>query len=221
MMSRSVSASLAEGAARLGLNVIEAPDGRILVSLPALPTILAFANEDTALRAVRRPGLWAAMSNPHTLLRALLDLRDAAGAPLAVRVTSVTDAGAETGRASDPRHALLPRPARPTRPANPAAPAREASLQERVLTYLASHGPAIWVMKVHGGRYQRAGIPDVIACIYGRFVGIELKKVGEPPFSPSQALEARAIQEAGGTCVSCSSLAEVEGLVSGILRESR
>lgn len=215
-MSRSVPAPLAEGAQRLGLLVTEAPDGRTLVSHPALAGhTLAFPDPDTALRAVRRPGLWAAVSNPYTLLRALLDLRDASGAPLAVLVSPPTHAGAPALGPSDPRHAVLPRPPRPS------SAGREATLQEQVLTYLASHGAAIWVMKVHGGRYQRAGVPDLLACIYGRFVGIELKKPGEAPFSPAQRLEATAIQEAGGVCLSCSSLGEVEVLVTGILRDTR
>lgn len=29
--------------------------------------------------------------------------------------------------------------------------------------------------KVHGGMFQRAGIPDLIGCVYGLYIGVELK----------------------------------------------
>lgn len=35
--------------------------------------------------------------------------------------------------------------------------------------------------KVHGGKYQDVGQPDIIACIRGRFVGIEVKLPGGEP----------------------------------------
>jgi len=33
----------------------------------------------------------------------------------------------------------------------------------------------IWYMKVWGNMYQKSGVPDILACINGKFVGIELK----------------------------------------------
>lgn len=34
----------------------------------------------------------------------------------------------------------------------------------------------VWYFKAHGHAMQRAGIPDIIACVYGLFLGIEIKK---------------------------------------------
>ncbi len=45
--------------------------------------------------------------------------------------------------------------------------------------------------------YGRAGIPDIICCVRGQFVGIECKAGSNRP-TALQARELRAISEAGG-----------------------
>lgn len=49
----------------------------------------------------------------------------------------------------------------------------ETLLVRRILKALEKHGA--WAFKVHGGPSQRAGLPDIIACYKGRFVGLEVK----------------------------------------------
>lgn len=41
--------------------------------------------------------------------------------------------------------------------------------------------PTAYIIKVHGGQYQEAGIPDMLTCILGLMIGIEVKhwKPGE------------------------------------------
>ena len=51
----------------------------------------------------------------------------------------------------------------------------EKSFEIKVKKYLQSFGKQIWHFKVWGGGYQRSGIPDLIACVNGIFVAIELK----------------------------------------------
>lgn len=51
----------------------------------------------------------------------------------------------------------------------------EKSFEIKVKKYLQSFGNQIWHFKVWGGGYQRSGIPDLIACVNGIFVAIELK----------------------------------------------
>lgn len=41
------------------------------------------------------------------------------------------------------------------------------------------------------------GTPDKLICLYGRFVGMEIKRRGEKP-DPLQAIELAAITKAGG-----------------------
>lgn len=43
------------------------------------------------------------------------------------------------------------------------------------LDALIKQGLPIWYFKTHGSRFQTAGIPDIIGCFWGVFVGIELK----------------------------------------------
>ena len=33
-----------------------------------------------------------------------------------------------------------------------------------------------WYFKVHGGAFQKTGVPDIIACVKGKFVAIEVKR---------------------------------------------
>lgn len=60
--------------------------------------------------------------------------------------------------------------------------------------------PVGWYTKVWGGGYQRSGIPDIVACVKGIFVAIEVKSsTGHP--SELQKLNIRRINEAGGVAV--------------------
>ncbi|KAI3350124.1 hypothetical protein [Clostridium botulinum] len=51
---------------------------------------------------------------------------------------------------------------------------KESQFQEKVIKFLNSLDNT-WHVKIWGGGFMRAGIPDIIACINGRFVAIELK----------------------------------------------
>lgn len=54
---------------------------------------------------------------------------------------------------------------------------------------------------------NRAGVPDIIACINGRFAGIEVKKPGGR-VSALQKHHLQEIEKAGGTHIVCYSLKE-------------
>ena len=49
----------------------------------------------------------------------------------------------------------------------------ESMFSRQVQKYLESRG--WWVVKYHASQYTKKGIPDLIACFRGRFVGLELK----------------------------------------------
>jgi hypothetical protein len=55
------------------------------------------------------------------------------------------------------------------------------------------------VFKIHGGDnpFQSVGIPDLLCCFYGRFVGLEAKIPGNKP-SAIQRATLRQIEAAGG-----------------------
>lgn len=53
--------------------------------------------------------------------------------------------------------------------------------------------------KSHGGPYQIAGLPDLVGCHKGIFIGIEVKQPGkEDTLKPVQKLRIRQIRNAGG-----------------------
>jgi hypothetical protein len=75
-------------------------------------------------------------------------------------------------------------------------PVTEKQLQKKVIKYLNSL-PHTWFFKVWGGGFQRSGIPDLICCINGTFVAIELKGTSGKP-TKLQELNINSINAAGG-----------------------
>jgi hypothetical protein len=76
----------------------------------------------------------------------------------------------------------------------------ESGLQRRIQTALRTAFPGAYVRKIHVSEFQSGGIPDLIACIRGRFFGIEVKTPGEKP-TPLQQYELKAIEQAGGVAI--------------------
>jgi hypothetical protein len=56
---------------------------------------------------------------------------------------------------------------------SPALGMLESTFSRQVQKYVESRG--WWVVKYHASQYTKKGIPDLIACFRGRFVGLELK----------------------------------------------
>ena len=50
------------------------------------------------------------------------------------------------------------------------------------------------------GGYGRSGVPDVVACLDGQFIGIECK-AGSGKTTPLQERELQAIEDAGGIAI--------------------
>ena len=72
---------------------------------------------------------------------------------------------------------------------------REKDFENKIKTYLKDHGA--WFVKTWSNGIQREGIPDILACINGYFVGIEVKaEKGHP--SDLQLWNIRKMREAGG-----------------------
>ncbi len=90
----------------------------------------------------------------------------------------------------------------------------ESDIVKAIMKYLRTV-PGCFCWKEHGGMYGTAGIPDIIACINGRFFGFEVKTaVGKP--TKLQEATIRKILAAGGTAVVVRSVDEVKAVVNGI-----
>lgn len=78
-----------------------------------------------------------------------------------------------------------------------------AAIKRRILKVW----PGSWVLKVAGGPYQEPGVPDLLVCVQGQFIGLEVKhqKPGESRqhalgrASVQQHEQIRRIWKAGGT----------------------
>ena len=90
---------------------------------------------------------------------------------------------------------------------------KESAIVKSILAYLKTL-PECFAWKEHGGMYGTAGIPDIIACIGGKFYGFEVKNESGQP-TVLQEVTMRKIQAAGGIAVVVRSVAEVKVVLEG------
>ena len=74
--------------------------------------------------------------------------------------------------------------------------------------------PGCFAWKTHGGVYGTAGIPDIIACVDGRFFAFEVKTASGKATQLQQAT-IRKILAAGGTALVVRSVDEVRDALRG------
>ena len=82
----------------------------------------------------------------------------------------------------------------------------ETKLQRKVQDYLESLGA--YHFKVHGNSYMKSGIPDIISCYKGKFIGIECK-VGKNKMSKVQEEHRDMILSAEGIHILAYKLEDV------------
>jgi hypothetical protein len=93
----------------------------------------------------------------------------------------------------------------------------ESDLSRAVIEFLNSV-EGVWAFVTHGGPYQRAGIPDIVGCAYGRMFGCELK-IGNKYPSPIQRKTLREIRDAGGMAITAWDLETVKEMIE-VIRET-
>jgi len=97
----------------------------------------------------------------------------------------------------------------------PGSPARttppERVILKEIRTYLKNLG--CYVVRQQQGLGQRKGVPDLLACWKGRFLALEVKRVGGR-LSPYQAAELEAADEAGAIADVVYSVEDVERLLT-------
>lgn len=72
---------------------------------------------------------------------------------------------------------------------------REKTIENKIKDYLKSKGA--YYFKHHGNQFSQVGVPDIIACYKGHFIGIEVKNLTGKT-SPLQDINLKMINEAGG-----------------------
>ena len=92
----------------------------------------------------------------------------------------------------------------------------ETNLQKKIQSYLVSKGA--YEFKVHGSIYMKAGIPDIICCYNGLFLGIECK-IGKNKMSKVQEEHRDQILKAKGIHILAYSLDDVKKIIEKIDKE--
>ena len=83
----------------------------------------------------------------------------------------------------------------------------ETKLVARIRKAIAKRYPSAWAIKVHGDSYQETGLPDLLLCVEGHLIGLEVKcpRPGESRehalarATPKQRAQLARIRAAGGT----------------------
>ena len=76
--------------------------------------------------------------------------------------------------------------------------AEEKNFENKIKKYLKEKG--IWYVKTWSNGIQRKGIPDIIACVNGYFLGVEVKGMNGVP-SDLQKREIRQIRKSNGVAM--------------------
>ena len=83
----------------------------------------------------------------------------------------------------------------------------ESATQKKVIEWIRSEGQ--YVVNIHGHEMQERGIPDLLCCWDGLFIGIELKEPGEEP-DAIQQYHLNNIASANGYAMIAHSLEDVQ-----------
>lgn len=76
--------------------------------------------------------------------------------------------------------------------------AQEKTFENKVKKFLDSQGA--WYVKFFANSFTKSGIPDILACVNGHFVGVEVKAQNGKP-SELQLYNVEKIREAGGFAI--------------------
>jgi hypothetical protein len=96
---------------------------------------------------------------------------------------------------------------------------RESALSRKIMTAIRAEGH--FCFKVHGSEYMMAGLPDIIVCADGKFIGLETKHPEtRGNVSPRQVIVHQQIENAGGTaqvvCSPAEAIAVIKQCISTI-----
>ena len=89
----------------------------------------------------------------------------------------------------------------------------EKDIVAAIKRYLSTLGDDVFFWKEHGGPYGVSGVPDIICCYRGRFLGLEAKLPG----GRLTALQKRALERinrAGGIARRVESVEDVKAIIA-------
>lgn len=86
----------------------------------------------------------------------------------------------------------------------------EKLVEHKIKKYLDSIGA--YYLKVHGSAYQPSGTPDILACVNGRFIAVEVKRPNGGVVSELQKSKIKKINKAGGIAFVARSVEDVSSM---------
>lgn len=91
---------------------------------------------------------------------------------------------------------------------------REKNIENKIKSYLKSKGA--YYFKHHGNQFSQVGVPDIIVCYKGKFIGIEVKnETGKT--SPLQDINLKMINDAGGIGIVARCVEDVSKVIDNII----
>jgi len=90
----------------------------------------------------------------------------------------------------------------------------EKQIENKIKRLLADRGA--YYFKHFGCKFSRVGVPDLVCCYKGRFIGIEVKRPSGGIVSEIQQINLNQINNAGGIGIVARSIEEVENCLNYI-----
>ena len=90
---------------------------------------------------------------------------------------------------------------------------RESTLVNKIQKYCKDNN--IYCVKIWGGGYQSAGVPDLLICYYGHFIAMETK-VKNNKTTPLQEYHINQIINSGGTAIVIRNLKEAINILQKV-----
>lgn len=98
------------------------------------------------------------------------------------------------------------------------ATSKETALQKRIQEAVKrKYKSKAWKVKYHGDETARGGVPDLLFCIKGLFIAIEVKLPGKKP-DKLQKEEIADIILAGGEATYCTTVPEALQFIRKVLK---
>lgn len=91
----------------------------------------------------------------------------------------------------------------------------EKDIQNKIICFINSQ-PGCYSVKVTNGMYSKGGVSDILACVKGRFVAVEVKTPGEKPTRLQETFIARIVCT-GGRAFVATSVQEVKERLGDLL----
>lgn len=89
----------------------------------------------------------------------------------------------------------------------------ESQIQKEIIDFLQEQ-PKVYLVKVHSA--TKAGVPDLLTCIHGRFVALEVKTL-KGKASELQLTNIKRIRDAGGLAFVVRSRDEVKHIINQLM----